>query len=191
MLMMQINGNSAANREFIEALSKSFKVKTLGGMDKFAGCHIIDTTDKNGVWIHQTKLLKNLKANFMNLVKENTRVFKAPSVPSFLIISPKEGDPLISPEKQKQCSMGVGMLFYLVKHSCPEISNSVRELSKVADGATEGHFNALICTFKYVIGTEDLGLQFLPNFNNEGFYLEGISDSEYAAEPNTRICVYG
>ena len=29
------------------------------------------------------------------------------------------------------------MLLYLVKHSRPDIANAVRELSKVADGATE------------------------------------------------------
>jgi hypothetical protein len=28
-------------------------------------------------------------------------------------------------------------------------------------------------------------------FNNDGFYLEGISDSEYAGDPDTRISVYG
>jgi hypothetical protein len=32
-----------------------------------------------------------------------------------IIILPKEGDPLISPEKQKTFRMGVGMLLYLVK----------------------------------------------------------------------------
>jgi hypothetical protein len=45
------------------------------------------------------------------------------------------------------------MLLYLVKHSRPDISNSVRELSKVADGATEGHFKALLSTVKYFMDT--------------------------------------
>jgi hypothetical protein len=63
-------------------------------------------------------------------------IFKTPSAPKTLIIRPKDGDPLISPEQQKQFGMGVGMLLYLLKHSCPYISNSVRELTKVADGAT-------------------------------------------------------
>jgi hypothetical protein len=73
-----------------------------------------------------------------------------------LIISPKEGDTLISPEKQRQFRMGAGMLLYLVKHSRPNISNSVREISKVADGVTEGHVKALLRTIKYVLGTKDL-----------------------------------
>jgi hypothetical protein len=47
--------------KIIEALSKSFKVKTMGEMSKFVGRHIIDTTDKFGDWNNQPKLLKNLK----------------------------------------------------------------------------------------------------------------------------------
>jgi di/tripeptidase len=30
-----------------------------------------------------------------------------------------------------------------------------------------------------------------PKLNEDGFYLEGISDSEYAGDPGTRISVYG
>jgi Reverse transcriptase (RNA-dependent DNA polymerase) len=48
-----IFGTPEAIKEVIEALSKSLKVKTMGEMSKFVGCHIMDTTDKEGVWIHQ------------------------------------------------------------------------------------------------------------------------------------------
>jgi hypothetical protein len=87
-----------------------------------------------------------------------------------LIICPKDGDPLISPEHQKQFRMGDGMLLYLVKHSRRDISNSVREISKVAHGAPEGHFKALLRTIKYVLGTEDHGLLLQPKLNYDGFY---------------------
>jgi hypothetical protein len=94
-----------------------------------------------------------------------------------LITRSKDDDPLISSEKQIQFRMGVGMLLHFVKHSRPDIYNSGRELSKVADGANEGHFKALLCTMKYVLDTEDHGLLLQPKFNDDGFYLEGISDS--------------
>jgi hypothetical protein len=77
-----------------------------------------------------------------------------------------------------------------VKHSRPEIANSVRELSKVANGATEGNFKALLCTVKYVMDTKYLGLLLQPKLNQDGFFLEGISDSEFAGDPDTRISVY-
>jgi hypothetical protein len=87
--------------------------------------------------------------------------------------------------------MGVGVLIYLVKHSRPRISNSVREMSNLADGAIEGHFKALLRTSKYAIDTEAPGLLIQPKFYNDGFYLEGLSDSEYAGDPDTRISVSG
>jgi hypothetical protein len=159
----------------------------MGEMSKFVGCYIMDTTDIEGVWIHQPKRLKNLNENFMDLIEESARVCKTPSAPKSLIIGPEDGDPLISPEKQRQFRMGVGMLLYLVKDSRPDISNSVSELSKVADGAIEGHFKALLRSVKYVLGTEDHGLLLQPQLNNNGFYLEGISDSECTGDPDTRI----
>jgi hypothetical protein len=67
----------------------------------------------------------------------------------------------------------------------------VREVSKVADGATEANFKAKLRTVKYVIDTEELGLLNQPTFNNDGFYFEGISDSEYAGDWDARISVYG
>jgi hypothetical protein len=87
--------------------------------------------------------------------------------------------------------MEVGMLLYLVKHSRPDFSNSVVELSKVADGATEVHFKAVLRTVKYVIDTEHLGSLLQPRFNEDSFYLEGFFDGEYAGDSDTRISVYG
>jgi hypothetical protein len=89
----------------------------------FVGCKIIDTIDKGGVWIHQPKLLKNLKEYSKSITGETTRIFKTRSAPKTLIIRPKEGNPLISPEKQKTFRMGAGMLLYLVKHSFPDIQS--------------------------------------------------------------------
>jgi hypothetical protein len=133
----------------------------MGEKDNFVGCKIIDTIDKDGVWIHQPKLLKNLKENFKSIIGETKIIFKTPSAPKTLII----------------CTKGVGMRLYLVKHSRPDIANSVRELSKVSDGATKAHFKALLRTVKYVMDTENLGLLLQPKLNQDGFYLEGISDS--------------
>jgi hypothetical protein len=61
----------------------------------------------------------------------------------------------------------------------------------VIGGATAGHFKALLRTIKYVLGTKYYGLLRQPQLNNDGFYLEGIADSEYARDPDTRISVYG
>jgi hypothetical protein len=44
---------------------------------------------------------------------------------------------------------------------------------------------------KYDIDIEHLGLLLQPKLNEVGFYLEGVSDIEYAVNPDTRISVYG
>jgi hypothetical protein len=136
--------------------------------------------------IHQPNLLKNLKEYFKDLIEESARVFETPTAPKSLIIRPKDGEPLNSPEKQRQFRLGVGMLLYLVNHSRPDISNSVRELSKVADGATEGHFKSLLRTIKYVLSTEDHGLLLQPQLK-----MKANIEKEYlkVSTPEIRIKV--
>lgn len=83
------------------------------------------------------------------------------------------------------------MLLYLVKLSRPDINNAVRELSKVADGATLANWNSLTRTIKYVIDTENISLKIKPVLSNDKFTLRGISDSEFAGDTDTRRSVYG
>jgi hypothetical protein len=113
--------------EVISDLGKVFKVKTMGEM--FVGCHIIDTIDKDGVWIYKPNFLKKLKENFKNILGDTKRIYSTLSAPKTLIVWPKEGDPLVTTERQKQFRMGVGMLLYLVKYLHPDLSNSVRVVS--------------------------------------------------------------
>jgi hypothetical protein len=78
-----------------------------------------------------------------------------------------------------------------VKHSRPDISNAVRELSKVCDCATECHWKALLRTIKYVLSTQSIGLKIQPKMSNGEYILEAVSDSEYAGDKDTRVSVYG
>jgi hypothetical protein len=82
------------------------------------------------------------------------------------------------------------MLLWLVKHSCPDINNAVRELSKVADGATEAHWKELMRTINFVLNSEGLALKIKPIKNGLMFYLEDISDSNYADNKESRISVH-
>jgi hypothetical protein len=54
-----IIGSPYSIKNVISSLGKVFKLKTMGEMKIFVGCHIIYTTDKDVVWIHQPKMLKN------------------------------------------------------------------------------------------------------------------------------------
>ena len=112
-------------------------------MEHFVGCHLIENKEKDTLWIHQPKLMKNLKTHFGQLI-ESVRFFSTPAIPRTVIIRPNAEEEKLSTEDQTKFRSGVGMLLYLVKHSRPDIANAVRELSKVADGATEAHWKALL-----------------------------------------------
>ena len=66
---------------------------------------------------------------------------------------PNENEPKINHEDQKKYRSGIGMLLYLVKFSRPNISNAVRELSKVMDGATPAHMKNMLMTIKFIMDT--------------------------------------
>jgi transposase InsO family protein len=177
-------------KEVINALSKTFNVKYLGKLENFIGCKLIENEARDTIWIHQPKLFKHLEQAFGKLV-EDVREYKTPAAPKTTIVRPQPGDPLISVEKQKMYRSGVGMLLYLVKHSRPDISNATRELSKVGDGATEAHWKQLLRAIKYTISTKNKALKMQPKMKKNMFYLEGISDSSFGEDKDTRISVYG
>ena len=96
-----------------------------------------------------------------------------PANPLHGIIRPKKEDQLISAEYQKLFRSGVGMLMWLVKHSRPDMNNATRELSEVADGATEAHWKNLLRAINYVINTEEMGLKIKPTKDkNKNIYVE-------------------
>ena len=68
---------------------------------------------------------------------EKLQTYKTPGTPGQGIVRPeKKEDENIDNEMRTRYRSGVGMLLYLVKHSRPDIANSVRELSKVMDNPT-------------------------------------------------------
>ena len=184
-----IIGDQDTIDELVSGLSVDFKVKYLGEMEYFVGCRLLENKEKDTLWIHQPKLIKNLKLHFGELV-ESVKFYSTPAIPRTVILRPKVTDARLSAEDQSKYRSGVGMLLYLVKHSRPDIANAVRELSKVADGATEDHWKALLRVIKYVLSTEAYGLKIKPSLK-ETFYMDRISDSEYAGDKDTRVSVYG
>ena len=82
--------------------------------------------------------------------------------PKYTAVRPKNPEECISTIDQKKYRLGVGTLNYLVKHTRPDLSNAVRELSKVLNGATEQHMMDLCREIKYVLNTKNYGLPIEP-----------------------------
>jgi transposase InsO family protein len=138
-----IFGTEEDIKETLIALRKAFKVKELGNLEHFVGCHLVENKHAKCMNIHQPKLLKHLREEFKEKIGPK-KEYKTPAGPKTMIMRPQPDDPLITTDEQSIFRSGVGMLLYLVKHSRPDISNAVRELSKVCDGATRSHWKALM-----------------------------------------------
>ena len=85
------------------------------------------------------------------------------------------------------------MLLFLLKHSRPCLSNPVRELSKVVDGANKAAFKELLWVIKFVLDTCNFGLKIEPNLVDKDapWSLTVFCDSDYTGDTDTRISVTG
>jgi hypothetical protein len=131
-----------------------------------------------------------MRKDFGDLVK-CLGEYKTPGPPGEGIVRPSGDDPMIPEQEQKLFRSGVGSLLYLMKHSRPDISNAVRELSKVMDGAAPAHLKSLFRTIKFVFDTANRGLLLRSSGDGDTMELRGRSDSDYAGDKNTRQSVSG
>ena len=75
------------------------------------------------------------------------------------------------------------MLFYLVKHSHPDLANATRKLSKANDGVNPAACKEILCVIKYVIDMKNLGLKIKPTGNfNKPWEIICFSNSDYAGD---------
>ena len=82
-------------------------------------------------------------------------------------------------------------MLYLTKHSRPNITNPVRELSKSKDGASMAHVTEMHTVMNFVLEMKTLGFMMVPIFNDGIWKLEALSDSDFANDKDTRYSVYG
>jgi hypothetical protein len=78
-------------------------------------------------------IVKKMLSHFAELIGGSNVKYKTHGTPGFDIIRPITPEEQISDEDQSIYRAGVGMLLYLIKYSCPDLSNVVQELSKCMD----------------------------------------------------------
>ena len=166
-------------------------LKTERELTDYLSCDVKFNKDKTKAILRQPHLLKTLRDDFWNMVKD-LPVYRTPGSPGQGLIRGDE-DECVSKENNKIFRSGTGKLLYLVKHSRPDIANAVRELSKVLDGTTERAMKEMKRIIKYVLDTEKLGLKIEPTIKgkDEMWNMVGFSDSDYAGDPDSRKSVSG
>ena len=107
------------------------------------------------------------------------------------MIRPSSEEEKLGTEEQTEYRSGVGSLLYLLKHSCPDLSNSVRELSKVMDGANRNHLKMMRRVIKFVIDTQDRKLILQPKPDEVEWEMRGYSDSDFAGDVDGRKSISG
>ena len=116
-----------------------------------------------GGWLGQPHIIKALEMKFGDILKNN-KAYATPGTPGFTFVKPDFGSEL-NVDQQKMYRSGVGMLLYLLKHSRPDLSNPIRELSRGMDLAGLVHLKELKRVVKYAIDTKEKGLKMMPDTN--------------------------
>ena len=143
----------------------------------------MQSDDGKKAWLGQPTTIKSLEKQFGERVA-NKKMTITPRTPGFIGGKMDE-------KKQSMYRSGVGTLLYLTKHSRPDITNPVRELSKSMDGASMAHVTEMYRVINFVLETKTLGLRMVPIFKDGILKLEALSDIDFANDKDTRYSVYG
>jgi hypothetical protein len=181
-----LTGDRKAIDNAINTIEKEFETRRIGALKEYIACSVLESSDGSRKLV-QPDMIKKIEKEFGESVALS-REISIPMGPGSTVERPNQDEPRISDAEQKDFRSGVGMLLYLVKHSRPDISNAVRELSKVMDGATEEHVKLLHRVIKFVLDTRDRGVIVRPNI------LDGVTafvDSDFAGDKKNRKSITG
>ena len=158
-------------------------------LEGYLGAQIVQSDDGKKAWLGQPTIIKSLEEQFGEKVakKKMTTTQGAPGFIGGKVDDISKVDELT----QSMYRSGVGTLLYLTKHSRPDITNPVRELSKSMDGASMAHVTEMYRVINFVLETKTLGLRMVPIFKDGIWKLEALSDSDFANDKATRYSVYG
>ena len=157
-----VGHKKAVDRTITQLREEGLMLKVEDNLHDYLSCDICFSQDRKRAWLGQPHLISNLAKTFRDEMKGLMK-YLTPGTPS--LRQTRETNELLrlSPSKQHRFRSRVGMLNYLVKHSRPDIVNSVRELSKVLDGSTPASYKEMLRVIKYVLDSRHLGLRLCPS----------------------------
>jgi Reverse transcriptase (RNA-dependent DNA polymerase) len=182
-----IAGDKELIEDTINELKKVFNIKVQGNLEDYLGCEI--TRSEKGFCIGQKRIIEDLVQRLKSYL--SGREFKTPSPSGYGVTRPSEdSEDCLKNEEQVLYRSAVGSLLYLVKHSRPDLANSIREFSKVLDRAEQSHWKELLRMVTYVSLSRNKELCLFPDKNGT-WMLEVFSDSDYSGDKDTRRSVSG
>ena len=177
-------------KEQIQWLQKEFSVKIQHNLVDYLDCEFHMNKEKTRGWLGQPSIIKNLEQKFgKRAMKE--RLSMTTGIPIFTARRLENEEDKVNAKDHETYRSGVGTLLYLTKHSRPDISNSVRELSKTMDAPVPVHLKEMYNLIRFVLSTKDYGLKFKLIKSIRKWVLKALSDSDFASDKEMRISVYG
>ena len=113
-------------------------------------------------------------------------------VPGALVegsIQVKGNDVCIREKEQFKYRSALGMMIFLIKISRPDISNTVRELSKSNSKENYAHYKQILQAVNYVLKTRNGMLKFMPTSEKDKWELKYMCDSDFAGDKDNRLSV--
>ena len=133
-------------------------LKVEDNLHDYLSCEIALSDDRTKARVGQPHLISNLENKFGEELQKLYN-YLTPGTPGLHQVREKDTALTLPKERQDQYRSGIGMLLYLVKHSRPDIANSVRELSKVLDCSTDGAYKEMLRCIKYFLDSKSLRLK--------------------------------
>lgn len=186
-------GNQSQLNELVKEIEQQgLKIKDMKDTDDYLSCQIIFNKTKTKAWMGQPYLIKRLEKNFEHLIEGNI-IYRTPGTPGYNIVRPTTEEDKISAEDQKIYRSAVGSLLQFIKYSRPDISNTVRELSKCMDGANPEAFKEMKRVIKFLLNTKTYGLKLNPKMDikDEEWSMTVYTDSNWAGDKDNRRSVSG
>ena len=119
------------------------------------------------------------------------RFSMTPGTPRFTVRRLVNKEDKVHAKDHETYRSGAGTLLYLTKHSRPDISNQVRDLSKIMDAPAPAHLKKMYKLIKFVLSTKDYILKFKLIKSIRKWVLKALSDSDFASDKETRISIFG
>ena len=135
---MLIIGKKEQIQEFATNIQKEFSVTIQHNLADYLGCEFHMNKEKTKGWLGQPSIIKSLEQKFGERAMKE-RLSLTHGTPRFTARRLENEEDKVNTQNHETYRSGVGTLLYLTKHSRPDISNPVRELSKTMDAPAPAH----------------------------------------------------
>jgi len=155
-----------------QQLSKEFEMKDLGELKHFLGMRIIRTNGR--ISIDQNGYIRQILKRFG---MEASKAVYTPLAPGSRLDN--DGDASKADIKQYQAM--IGSLTYAMLCTRPDLAYAIQQLSQFNSNPTNVHLQAAKRVFRYLQGTQAMGLVYSKHNGNTPVPIQGYCDADYAA----------